>query len=168
MEWRLTKKFCDQDILWSTKFVGLTIKKLVLTTKWEFWPWNWNWFWPWKLLTILSALECHTFPGLPRFLFFGLRSVGLRIILNANQRGLGTRLGETACCTIWDSDFLLKNMCCYGRRKWKPSSRQKSKPGLLASATSALSLSYNKWTTTSHHIILESKIHNSFVSSLAY
>ena len=54
-------KFCHWDGLETDQenLQDLSTKISVLTIKMRVWPWNWNGFWPWKMLTILSALECH-------------------------------------------------------------------------------------------------------------
>ena len=97
MEWRLTTKFCDQDISWSRKFVGLNIKNESLTifdheigtsfdheNCWQFCP-LWNAIpagYPGKtrlrriaqlrkayFVTIHCMLYIALFPGLPRLQF---------------------------------------------------------------------------------------------------
>ena len=109
MEWSFTIKFCDQDISWSRKFVGLSIKKSVLTIKIGVWPWNWNQFWPWKLLTILSALECQSRTWTWHF---GAGSLGNEVATfpgyTAWERGLNPSLSVEICCLNWNLSPQLK------------------------------------------------------------
>ena len=125
MEWSFTIKSCDQDISWSRKFVGLNIKKSVLTAKMRVltikigvWPWNWNLFWPWKLLTILSALECQSRTWTWHF---GAGSLGSEVALFPGytvwERGLNPLLSVEICCLNWNLSPQLKfiastKSCC--------------------------------------------------------